>query len=85
VLDTSADVARAMLHLHKQNVLHSDLKARNVLLKSEGEGRGVVAKGAGGGGVVWLTGRWDRLAAGCGGWIGWADVERNGRKAWFKW
>jgi hypothetical protein len=26
VLDTATDVARAMLHLHSQNVLHSDLK-----------------------------------------------------------
>ena len=47
VLDTAADVARAMAHLHRQHVIHSDLKARNVLLKSDGaDGRGVVAKGA---------------------------------------
>jgi serine/threonine protein kinase len=45
VLDTAADVARAMLHLHQQQVVHADLKARNILLKSDGgEGRGVVAK-----------------------------------------
>ncbi|KAI8476186.1 MAG: kinase-like domain-containing protein [Monoraphidium minutum] len=45
VLDTAADVARAMLHLHKQQVLHSDLKARNVLLKTDGtSGRGAIAK-----------------------------------------
>jgi serine/threonine protein kinase len=29
VLDTAIDVARAMAHLHKQNVLHLDLKVRN--------------------------------------------------------
>ena len=86
VLDTAADIARAMMHLHKQQVrrrpplalrpvrapfvtlrarscssdglqtgrtpscplcqiIHSDLKARNVLLKTDGRsGRGVVAK-----------------------------------------
>lgn len=26
VLDTAADIAKAMLHLHAMNVLHSDLK-----------------------------------------------------------
>lgn len=26
VLDTACDVAKAMLHLHEANVLHSDLK-----------------------------------------------------------
>ncbi|KIY92657.1 hypothetical protein MNEG_15306 [Monoraphidium neglectum] len=45
ILDTAADVARALLHLHKQQVMHSDLKARNVLLKADGKsGRGAVAK-----------------------------------------
>ncbi|KAI8472513.1 MAG: kinase-like domain-containing protein [Monoraphidium minutum] len=45
VLDTAADVARAMVHLHRQQIIHSDLKARNVLLKSDGgDGRGLVAK-----------------------------------------
>ena len=33
-----------MLHLHSMNVLHSDLKARNVMLKTSGEGRLVAAK-----------------------------------------
>jgi serine/threonine protein kinase len=33
VVDTALDVARAMVHLHGQNIVHSDLKARNVLLK----------------------------------------------------
>ena len=45
VLDTAVDIASAMAHLHSANVLHSDLKARNVMLKSAtGPGRGVVAK-----------------------------------------
>ncbi|KAL6760519.1 kinase-like domain-containing protein [Haematococcus lacustris] len=44
VLDTALDVAKAMLHLHSLNVLHADLKARNVMMKSGGEGRTVVAK-----------------------------------------
>ncbi|GBF87741.1 hypothetical protein Rsub_00452 [Raphidocelis subcapitata] len=45
VLDTAADVAKAMLHLHSLNVLHSDLKARNVMLATgAADGRGVVAK-----------------------------------------
>ncbi|KAG2450299.1 hypothetical protein HYH02_004806 [Chlamydomonas schloesseri] len=45
VLDTAADVAKAMLHLHLNDVLHGDLKARNVMLKnSGGEGRGVICK-----------------------------------------
>ena len=45
VLDTAADVARAMVHLHRQNVIHSDLKVRNVLLKADGgSARGAVAK-----------------------------------------
>eukprot|EP00775_Hariotina_reticulata_P010053 gene10053-10209_t len=36
ILDTALDVARAMLHLHSENIIHSDLKARNILLKSSG-------------------------------------------------
>ncbi|GLI65794.1 hypothetical protein VaNZ11_009414 [Volvox africanus] len=45
MLETAADVAKAMVHMHAANVLHSDLKARNIMLKSSGtEGRGVVAK-----------------------------------------
>ncbi|GBG00256.1 hypothetical protein Rsub_12900 [Raphidocelis subcapitata] len=44
ILDTAADVARAMAHLHRHQVVHSDLKTRNVLLKSDGGERGVVAK-----------------------------------------
>ena len=39
VLCTALDVARAMAHLHKQSIVHSDLKARNVLLRS-GSGNG---------------------------------------------
>uniref|UniRef100_A0A383VFW0 Protein kinase domain-containing protein n=1 Tax=Tetradesmus obliquus TaxID=3088 RepID=A0A383VFW0_TETOB len=45
ILDTAADVAKAMLHLHSLNVLHSDLKAQNVMMASgNSDGRGVVAK-----------------------------------------
>ncbi|WIA33746.1 hypothetical protein OEZ86_006861 [Tetradesmus obliquus] len=45
ILDTAADVAKAMLHLHCNQVLHSDLKVRNVLLKSDGSSeRGCMAK-----------------------------------------
>jgi serine/threonine protein kinase len=45
VLDTAIDVAAAMVHLHRRNVLHGDLKARNIMLKSSGsEGRGVTTK-----------------------------------------
>ncbi|GIL44375.1 hypothetical protein Vafri_1861, partial [Volvox africanus] len=45
ILDTAADVAKALLHLHLNDVLHGDLKADNVMLKScGGEGRGIVAK-----------------------------------------
>jgi serine/threonine protein kinase len=45
VLATAADIAQAMLHLHHEAILHSDLKARNVLLKSgSGGGKGYIAK-----------------------------------------
>ncbi|KAG2437309.1 hypothetical protein HXX76_005966 [Chlamydomonas incerta] len=47
ILETAADVAKAMVHMHAANVLHADLKARNVLLKSTGggeSGRGLMAK-----------------------------------------
>ena len=45
VLDTALDIARAMHHLHMSNVLHMDLKARNIMVKtSGGDGRGMSAK-----------------------------------------
>jgi len=45
ILDSALDIAKAMLHLHCNNVLHADLKARNVMLSSAGnEGRGVRCK-----------------------------------------
>ena len=45
VLDNASDIARAMLHLHKANILHLDLKAANVLLKSGTSGAdSIVAK-----------------------------------------
>ncbi|KAG2431643.1 hypothetical protein HYH02_013220 [Chlamydomonas schloesseri] len=45
-LDNVLDVARAMLHMHSENIVHGDLKARNILLKSgaSGDGRTYVAK-----------------------------------------
>lgn len=43
--ETALDVARAMTHLHKHNIVHSDLKARNVLLRSDMQDpRGFTAK-----------------------------------------
>jgi serine/threonine protein kinase len=45
MIDTALDVARAMAHLHAHNILHSDLKARNVLLRSDmHDPRGFTAK-----------------------------------------
>lgn len=45
VLETASDIAKGMLHLHNSGILHSDLKAGNVMLKSDGgDGRGVIAK-----------------------------------------
>lgn len=45
VAATALDVARAMAHLHQHNILHSDLKAGNVLLRTDGQDpRGFVAK-----------------------------------------
>lgn len=51
VLATALDVARAMQHLHSENIIHSDLKARNILLKSAGnDPRGFSGKEAVSGG-----------------------------------
>lgn len=45
LVETALDVARAMAHLHKHNIVHSDLKARNVLLRSDAhDPRGFIAK-----------------------------------------
>lgn len=45
IVDSALDVARAMAHLHTHNILHSDLKARNVLLRSDAhDSRGFTAK-----------------------------------------
>jgi serine/threonine protein kinase len=30
ILDTALDVARAMVHLHSENIIHSDLKVRTI-------------------------------------------------------
>ncbi|KAF5833115.1 hypothetical protein DUNSADRAFT_10665 [Dunaliella salina] len=44
-LDCAMDMAKAMLHLHCNNVLHLDLKTRNILLSSScAEGKGVICK-----------------------------------------
>jgi len=54
---TAIDVARAMAHLHKHNIVHSDLKARNVLLRSDMQDpRGFTAK---------VAGELDALCNGC--------------------
>jgi serine/threonine protein kinase len=34
VLDTALEIAQAMVHLHSEGIVHADLKARNILLKS---------------------------------------------------
>ncbi|GAX83025.1 hypothetical protein CEUSTIGMA_g10452.t1 [Chlamydomonas eustigma] len=45
VLEMACDVAKGMLHLHAQNVIHSDLKAGNVMLQSSASNTcGAVAK-----------------------------------------
>ncbi|KAG2453166.1 hypothetical protein HYH02_002490 [Chlamydomonas schloesseri] len=45
VLDTAIDIARAVAHLHREGIVHADLKSRNVLLKgSTHDPRGFVAK-----------------------------------------
>jgi serine/threonine protein kinase len=45
LIETAADIVKGMLHLHMNDICHNDLKAANVLLKSEGtDGRGVRAK-----------------------------------------
>ncbi|KAI8466064.1 MAG: hypothetical protein J3K34DRAFT_524825 [Monoraphidium minutum] len=45
VMATALDVARAMVFLHENQIVHADLKARNVLLKSTGtDPRGFTAK-----------------------------------------
>ncbi len=45
MLDLAIGIASGMLHLHKLNILHGDLKAQNVMLKSTGsEACGVIPK-----------------------------------------
>ena len=44
LLEVALDICKGMLHLHLHNVCHNDLKAANVLLKSEGGGQGTRAK-----------------------------------------
>ncbi|KAG1669245.1 hypothetical protein FOA52_003282 [Chlamydomonas sp. UWO 241] len=45
VLDTAIDCAKAMVHMHRQSVLHSDLKSRNVMLRSNGRSSAVAKIG----------------------------------------
>jgi serine/threonine protein kinase len=44
LLEVALDICKGMLHLHMHNICHNDLKAANVLLKSEGGGQGIRAK-----------------------------------------
>jgi serine/threonine protein kinase len=45
MLDVAGGIAKGMLHLHKLNILHGDLKAQNVMLRSAGsEPCGVIPK-----------------------------------------
>lgn len=45
ILDTAIDIARAVAHLHREGIVHADLKPRNVLLQgSKADRRGFVAK-----------------------------------------
>ncbi|EFJ44540.1 hypothetical protein VOLCADRAFT_95270 [Volvox carteri f. nagariensis] len=45
LIRTAAEIARALLHLHKSGVVHGDMKPGNVLLKSSrGDRRGFIAK-----------------------------------------
>jgi serine/threonine protein kinase len=56
ILSLALDIANAMLHLHSEGVVHGDLKAGNVLLRSAagGQRRSAVSAGAaaGGGGLL---------------------------------
>jgi serine/threonine protein kinase len=45
LLEVASGIAKGMLHLHKLNILHGDLKAQNVLLRSANiEPCGVIPK-----------------------------------------
>jgi serine/threonine protein kinase len=45
MLSVLGGIAKGMMHLHKLNILHGDLKAQNVLLRSAGgEPSGVIPK-----------------------------------------
>jgi serine/threonine protein kinase len=38
VLDSAIDIVKGLVHLHRQNIVHADIKAANVMLKTTGAG-----------------------------------------------
>lgn len=42
VLDCSIEVTKALMHLHRQNIIHADIKANNVMLKTSVVGGKIV-------------------------------------------
>ncbi len=64
VLDTAMDIAKACIHLHRNNVLHTDLKARCV--------RGGLGGALGGGGPEGCESVWTPLAGAKGAAAVWA-------------
>jgi serine/threonine protein kinase len=46
LLDSAIDIVKGLVHLHRQNIVHADIKAANVMLKTTGAGGklGVICK-----------------------------------------